>query len=208
MPDSVSRPAIDAEHDEAVRRGGERFKFLREFVCHPEQIGSIVPSSHHLERRLVEIGDLANAPTVVELGPGTGGTTRAFLRALRGDARLLAIDINPRFTSLLASVADPRLTVHLGSAVDLRTILARHGLSQVDAVLSGIPFSTMPASTARRILEAVMLSLAPGGRFVAYQILGTVGAIGRAVIGSPEVTLVLRNIPPVRIYTWRKQAAP
>jgi phospholipid N-methyltransferase len=101
-----------------------------------------------------------------------------------------------------------RGSVHLGSAVDLRTILARHGLSQVDVVLSGIPFSTMPAFIARRILEAVTLSLAPGGRFVAYQILGTVGVVGREVIGPPEVTLVLRNIPPVRIYTWRKQAAP
>jgi hypothetical protein len=92
-------------------------------------------------------------------------------------------------------------------AVDLRAILARHGLSQVGVDLSGFRSRRCPrlspAASSRR-----SLSLAPGGRFVAYQIRGTAGAVGRAVIGPPEVTLVLRNIPPVRIYTWRNQAAP
>lgn len=55
-------------------------------------------------------GDVATAHLVVELGPGTGGTTRALLRRMRPEATLLAIEINPRFTKLLRqSVLDPRL---------------------------------------------------------------------------------------------------
>lgn len=207
MLDDSGRPSVGTPQGGAVGRGDERLTFLREFLRRPNEIGSIVPSSRFLERRLVAIGGVEQARTVVELGPGTGGTTRALLDALRGDARLLAVEINPRFATLLESIRDRRLIVNRGSAVDLRAILARHGLARVDVVLSGIPFSTMPVALARRILHAIALSLAPGGRFVAYQLRGAVEAIGRDVLGVPEVQVVLRNVPPMRIYTWRKPSA-
>jgi phospholipid N-methyltransferase len=206
--DSNERPAAGVLRDWAERPGEERLAFFREFLRRPDEIGSIIPSSHHLERRLVAAGDVANAPTVVELGPGTGGTTRAVLRALRRDARLFAVEINPHFASRLRAIADPRLTVHLGSAVDLRAILGLHGLAHVDLVLSGIPFSTMPPGIGHRIIRAIAQSLAPGGRFVAYQLRGAVGAMGRDVMGPPRVEFVLRNVPPMRIYTWRAPREP
>ena len=88
---------------------------------------------------------------VVELGPGTGGTTQALLRAMRPDAQLLAIEINPRLAERVrARIADPRLIVHCGSADDLADALAAHGLPAPDAVISGIPFSTMPRAVGAR----------------------------------------------------------
>ncbi len=180
--------------------------FFREFLRHPEEIASVVPSSRFLERRLVDIADVAHARLVVELGPGTGGTTRAILRALAADARLLAIEINPRFAALLRSVPDPRLTVHTGSAVDIEEALAAHGLELTwpDVVLSGIPFSTMPPAVGRRILRGAWHALAPGGSFVAYQFRACVATLGREIFGAPEIVLELRNAPPMRVYRWRK----
>ena len=57
------------------------FTFLQEFVRHPRQVASVVPSSRFLERRIVEAAGIRSAKVVVELGPGTGGTTRAILRS-------------------------------------------------------------------------------------------------------------------------------
>ena len=204
---AIDAPALDG------RRGGARgappwavtrLTFFSEFLRHPEQIGSVVPSSRFLERRVVEMADVARARLAVELGPGTGGTTRAILRALAADARLLAIEINPRFASLLRSVPDSRLIVHAGSAVDIGEALAVHGLARPDVVLSGIPFSTMPAHTGRRVLRAACLALAPGGRFVAYQLRDSVQVLGADIFGRPEVSIELRNVPPMRVYCWRK----
>lgn len=178
--------------------------FFREFLRNPGQIASVVPSSRFLERRLVEIADVACARLVVELGPGTGGTTRAILRALAPEARLVAIEINPRFASLLRSVPDARLVVHTGSAIDIVETLAHCGLARPDVVLSGIPFSTMPSGIGDRILRAAWLALAPGGRFVAYQFRASVATLGRKILGTPEVALELRNAPPMRVYRWRK----
>ena len=68
-----------------------RWAFFMEFLKYPFQIGSIVPSSRFLERRIVETSGIKSAKTVAELGPGIGGTTRAILRAMAKDARLLTI---------------------------------------------------------------------------------------------------------------------
>jgi len=180
-----------------------RLAFLRGFLERPTEVGSVIPSSRFLERRIVRSADLRRARTVVELGPGTGGTTRALLRNMASDARLLAIEINPRFVRLLrASNPDPRLIVHEGSAQDIAPALARYGLPAPDAVLSGIPFSTMERELGLDILRSVRESLAPNGRFVAYQFRDRVESLGSHVFGSGSVQTELRNVPPMRVYRW------
>lgn len=199
--------AITAPSGRDRARADSRLTFFREFLRRPDEIGSIIPSSRFLERRLVEIAGIATARVVVELGPGTGGTSRAILGALRPDATLLAVEINNRFASLLRAIPDPRLVVHCGSAVDIVESLVQHGLAAPDAILSGIPFSTMPAPLGRRILKAAWSALGPGGRFVAYQFRGSVAVLGRELMGPPAVAVELRNTPPVRVYCWRKPDA-
>lgn len=182
----------------------ERLAFFRGFLRHPQAVASIVPSSRFLERRLARLTHANQARVLVELGPGTGGTTRAMLAAMPPDATLLAIEINPRFVALLKAHRDPRLIVHHGSAEHLRAALAAHGLAQANAVLSGIPFSTMPARLGRRILQEVWESLAGGGCFVAYQFRGRVATLARDIMGKPEAAIEPLNVPPVRIYRWTK----
>lgn len=177
--------------------------FLRGFLGRPKEVGSIIPSSRWMERRIIRTAEVARAGVVVELGPGTGGTTKAILQAMRPDSKLLAIEINPDFCALLRkSIADPRLIVHQGSAAELRQALEQHGLAAPDAVLSGIPFSTMSRSIGLAILNAVRECLAPGGRFVAYQFRDVVHTLGKRVFGKASVQLELLNVPPMRVYRW------
>ncbi len=189
------------------RRGPEsdgRLEFFRGFLKSPKEVGSIIPSSRFLERRIVRCADVGNARVIVELGPGTGGTTRALLRAMGPDAELHAIEINPRFVNLLRSrFQDPRLHVHEASAADVTDILARHGHDGADVILSGIPFSTMPRELGIDILRSVQGALRPDGRFVAYQFRDRVETLGREVMGRPRVQTEIRNVPPMRVYTWQ-----
>jgi phosphatidylethanolamine/phosphatidyl-N-methylethanolamine N-methyltransferase len=191
-------------------RGGLRgaLPFFKGFLRNPGMVGSIVPSSRWLERRLVDAADVARARVIVELGPGTGGTTRALLAALPADARLLVIELNPMFAELLRAEPDPRLIVHEGSAEAIESLLDEHALGAADAVISGVPFSTIPPTVARRIVHAVHEGLAPGGRFVAYQLRSRVADYGREYFGEPAMTLELRNAPPIRVYSWRKAERP
>lgn len=206
----LGQAAPAAEEREAAGVGAlqaltERMAFLRGFVAHPEQVGSVIPSSHALERRLVRSARLLRARCVVELGPGTGGTTRAFLRAMPAMAHLLAIELSDEFAARLrASIRDPRLAVVQGSAEFIDRFLTDHGLPAPDAVISGIPFSTMPREVADRIAAEIARVLAPGGRFVAYQVRPHVADYASPYLGQARRQWELINIPPVRVFTWTR----
>src|SRR5262245_39378028 len=192
-----ARPHSATERD-------HRILFFQGFLKRPSTVGSVIPSSRYMERRIVKAAGLEAAKLVVELGPGTGGTTHAILRAMAPGAKLVSIEINPDFLPALRRIPDPRLIVHEGSAVDLSSILASHGLGRPDVVLSGIPFSTMKPELGRAIVSAVSDALEPGGRFVAYQVRDRVEKLGREVFGPAVVQLELRNVPPMRVYRWEK----
>ena len=152
--------------------------------------------------------DPDRARILVELGPGTGGTTRALLRAMRPDARLLAIEINPQLAEKVRlRISDPRLIVHHGSALEIGAALRSHGLPAPEVVISGIPFSMLLPEEGRAILRAVHEALAPEGRFVAYQMRNRVAQLGREIFGPPRVEREVRNVPPMRIYYFHKSSA-
>ena len=183
--------------------------FLRGFLRNPAQVGSVIPSSHRLEQRLVRSAGIAQARTVVELGPGTGGTTGAFLQAMQPGARLLAIELDPGFHQHLSqSLHDPRLLLELGSAERLEEILAARRLPAPDAIVSGIPFSTMPPEVSDRIAAAIARVLPPGGRFVAYQVRAHVAGFATPYLGRADKHWEWVNIPPVRVFTWTKGRDP
>ena len=182
----------------------DRLAFFRGFLERPRQVASIIPSSRFLERRLIRATRAGEAKLIVELGPGTGGTTRALLSAMDPAARLVAIEINPRFVEVLDRWPDERLTVRQGSATDITKILDDLGLGAPDLVVSGIPFSTMARPLGLEILRAVRDSLQPGGAFVAYQVRDRVHTLGREVFGPATVQTELLNVPPMRFYRWEK----
>ena len=192
---------------DSKRKGGilnGRLVFIKEFLKHPLQIGSIIPSSRYLERRIVDAAGTASVDVIVELGPGTGGVTRALLRAMPRHARLLSIEINPTFNKLVGKIKDHRLIAHLGSASDLREIISQYGLDPPNAIVSGIPFSTMNRSVGSKILETVSSLLPPNGRFVAYQVKNQVAILGRPFLGTGQISTEFLNIPPMRIFRWEK----
>jgi len=186
----------------------DSFQFLRGFVRNPAQVGSIIPSSRQLEQRLVRSARIGDARMVVELGPGTGGTTLAFLQAMGSTAQLLAIELDTEFHQRLhASIHDPRFNVELGSAERLAEFLSARWLPAPDAIVSGIPFSTMAPEVSDRVASSVARVLRPGGRFVAYQVRAHVSSFVSPYLGIPEKTWEVVNVPPVRVFTWVKPGA-
>jgi phospholipid N-methyltransferase len=144
--------------------------FALNFFRHPLMLGSIVPSSRFLIRELLKPVDWNQAKVFVEYGPGVGVITTEVLKRMRPDALLIAIETNPDFvTYLRESIQDERLHVVEGSAEAVDEILQRYGQSNANYVISGIPFSTIPAPVRERILQKTCAALKPGGSFLVYQ---------------------------------------
>jgi phospholipid N-methyltransferase len=124
---------------------------------------------------------------------------------MRTDAHLLAFERTAELaTSLLDDVADERLRVVHGCASTVLSELEQHRFGKADAVVSGIPFTNLPEAIATTIIGRVYDALKPGGRFIAYQFTSRVADYARPVFGGPRVEIELCNVPPVRVFCWRR----
>ena len=131
-----------------------------EFLRHPLLTGAIAPSSPRLAEPMTAGLGLERATRVAELGPGTGVFTEAVLALLRPEARLTAVEINPRFAEALRK-RFPQVDVVTGTAEHLDQ-------AGLDVVVSGLPWTAMTAARQHRILDAVVAALAPTGRFTTF----------------------------------------
>jgi phospholipid N-methyltransferase len=166
--------STDAGNDVSETRNrtsiGDLLLFARNFFRHPRMLGSIIPSSRFLIRQLLQPVDWAAARVIVEYGPGVGSITAEILERMRPDALLIAIETNSDFVKFLRrAFPDRRLLVMEGSAESVDEILRQQGHEHVDYIISGIPFSTIPADLRERILLKTFGALAPGGSFLVYQ---------------------------------------
>lgn len=179
--------------------------FGRNFVKHPRMLGSLIPSSRFLVGRVLRQVDWGRAGTVVEYGPGVGTITGEILRRLRPDGSLITIEMNRDFVHYLRrTVPDRRLLVVEGSAADVESILADRRLAHADYVISGIPYSTMPAEVRERILRATHSVLHPHGAFLVYQFTRAVLPYLRDTFALVDQEFEPRNIMPARLFFCRR----
>ena len=144
--------------------------FARNFFKHPAMLGSLIPSSRFLIDQVLQHVDWDRARVFVEYGPGVGTFTREILERMHPDARLIGLELNRDFATFLAeSIHDPRFRVVHGSASEVKQALADEDLHAADYVLSGIPFTTIPAEIRETILADTREVLGDHGRFLVYQ---------------------------------------
>jgi len=82
-----------------------------------------------------------------------------------------------------------------------------YGPDTPEVLISGIPFSTMSQVSGSQILETISSVLAPGGRFVAYQVSKRVACLCQPILGPGQMEVELFNIPLLRVYRWEKNRA-
>lgn len=179
--------------------------FLKGFLKHPAMVGSVVPSSAAMIERMLAPVDWATTRLFVEYGPGVGAFSRPILDRLAPDARLISIDTNADFIRYLRhDIVDPRFAAVHGSAADVRQIVADHGFERADQVLSGLPFSTLPAHAGPAIAEATHEVLRPGGCFLVYQVSNRVHDYLDPHFARVDRGFAWRNVPPCRLYwAWK-----
>ncbi|MGW4483015.1 class I SAM-dependent methyltransferase [Amycolatopsis sp. NPDC004368] len=171
-----------------------------EFFRHPMLTGAIAASSGSLATAVTRDLGLESAASVVELGPGTGVFTAAILAVLPPSAAFVAVEINPRLVASLRH-AFPSVSVVEGSAETLT--------EPCDVVISGLPWTAMPASRQTRVLDSVCTALTSHGRFTTFAYAHTAwtpsarrfARLLRSRFSVVERTRVVwRNLPPAYVY--------
>ena len=188
MPHGIANPAM----------------FFRRWLANPLQMGSVIPSSAALCRRIVLHTRRAGDEAVLELGAGTGVISRALLEGGVPAERLIVVEIVPEMANHLRG-ALPGVLVVEGDARNLPDLLPRHWHGRIGSVVCGIPLVLQPLAEQRRFIAAIE-AVAPGRGFLHYSYCATSPLPCRkhALAARREAWTPL-NFPPASV--WRYTTA-
>jgi len=142
----------------------ERIIFLIRFFS--GKVGAISISSHYIINKVMGLihGPLNN---VVEYGAGTGVMTKALLKKLSPEGKLIVIESDSQFVKILKQIKDPRLHIIKGCIQD-QILDAAHGFSNIDLAVSSIPFSLLTPAQRQTIISDTKKILTPEGSFILF----------------------------------------
>ena len=176
--------------------------FLKRWLANPLQMGSVIPSSPALCRRIAALAACGTDEVVVELGAGTGVISRALLDAGLPPERLVVVEIVRDMADHLRR-ALPGVNVVQGDAFELAKALPTRMHGKVGTAICGIPLVMLPLAQQRRFVEAVE-SVAPGKGFLLYTYCITSPLPYRKLgLTAKREAWTPLNIPPASV--WRYQ---
>ena len=180
--------------------------FLGKFLKHGTAIASLAPSSPWLSRTTVRNIDWDRTKVLVELGAGTGPITKVLAEKARPDCRVVVLERDPDFARILRErfQGHGNFDVVEGDVRDLTSILERLGISQVDAVISGLPVPSFPKDLQRDLFRVIKKILVPGGTYNQITEMPWVYLrFYRRFFRDVQFAFEPRNLPPAGAYYCR-----
>ena len=184
--------------------------FLWEYLKHPFRVGAVAPSGKALARKMMEPVDFGRAEVLVEYGPGTGSFTRELLARKRPETLLILIEQNETFFRELYDRYHGRdnTLVLCGSAEAADTLVREQGAEGADAVVSGLPFTSLPGEVTLRVFEATRRLIGEEGIFVTFQYSRVKQSLFSRHFRIKKVLKEKRNLPPAHVYVLKRKEVP
>ena len=189
------------------RQLSDSLTFFGTWLKAPRSTGAVIPSSRRLARAMAAEVDPTQPGAIVELGGGTGQFTRALLDRGVAPDRLIVLERDAALAQLLRH-RFPDITVLCADAGQLALHLKRIGAHDVAAIVSGLPFLSLPPSKRKAILTQCATVLRPGQPVIQF----TYGP-GKPFRSEPwgftarPAKWILRNVPPATVWRYEKRHA-
>ena len=189
----------------------ENIQFLQAFLKNPTKVGSIAPSSPDLAMKMIEGFKPGPDNIILELGVGTGAITKYINDIVPDGNSYLGLELDEKLVGSLQPLY-PDLRIEVGNACEAFEIHKRSGLGKVGAIVSCLPFVSLPNEVGEKILiEAEKFMKQGGCTFRAIQYAHgyyfpsaiKMREFMRNRYGkSKRSTLVVKNVPPSYTVTW------
>jgi phosphatidylethanolamine/phosphatidyl-N-methylethanolamine N-methyltransferase len=195
--------------DRTMKRGlreklGDDLRFFRSWLGKPKLVGSVVPTSWTMAQRMASVIDPNSTLPILELGPGTGITTRAIIARGIDPKRIVSVEFSPEFCAKLR--ADfPGVEFIEGDALNLAKTLGPHAATTFDCVISSLPLLYFPMEQRIALVEDV-LDRIPTGRPMLQFTYGWKPSVprGRGNYTVEYLDMIFRNIPPAQLWLYRR----
>lgn len=179
--------------------------FLARWLANPLQMGSVVPSSPALCRRVVQQVQRTPDEWVLELGAGTGVVSRALLDGGIPPERVTVLEIVPDMAEHLRTRL-PGVEVVEGDARALPDLIPRGRHGRIGTVICGIPMVLLPLAEQRRFIDAIE-AVAPGRGFLHYSYCVTSPLPhGKHGLAARREAWTPLNIPPASVWRYTPAA--
>lgn len=177
--------------------------FLLEYIKNPRYIGAIAPSGKYLAYRMIREIDFENAKYIIEYGPGTGAFTEKILSRVNNNTIVILIERNKEFCNSLNQLYGYKKNVIIlnDGAENIDIILKRYSISEVDYIVSGIPFASLPKDVSNRILLKTSDLLKNKGKFITFQYSLFKLKLFKKYFKKIKYSKVLLNFPPAYVLT-------
>lgn len=172
--------------------------FLRKFLVSPSKIGSVTPSSKFLTKKMLGKIPWSSLESIVELGAGTGVFTEYIAQHKNKNCKAIIFEQDTMMRNHLEKQF-PEL-FFAAQAENLNYILKKFDLSQVDCIISGLPFALLSNELCRRIIHEADIALKENGEFIAFQYSLQMYPMFRHQFSKVDLGFELRNFPPAFIY--------
>lgn len=175
--------------------------FIKQYVKNPKTVGAIAPSSEKLAYKMVEDINFSNASCIVEYGPGTGVFTEKILNRKKNSTIFIAIEYNEDFYKILKDKFKDETNFILinDSAENLKEYLTKYNIDEVDYIVSGLPFASLPNEMSKRILSITKEILKGKGKFITFQYTLFKMKLFKMYFGKIKIKKVLLNLPPAYV---------
>ena len=181
----------------------ERIQFVKTFKS-DKNVAAIVSSSKFVVRDVLKHIP-KSFPLVIECGPGEGVMTKAILKRLSPEGKMLVIESNLQFTNILREIHDSRLLITEGRAQDMVGYAGNYEMNQTDVILASIPFSFLKPLERRQFVRNAYELLAPEGILIIFhQYSPLMYRLIRNIFGNAKLMFETRNLPPCFIMVARK----
>lgn len=175
--------------------------FISEFLKDRREVGAVAPSSKSLGRKICSYVDFDKADIILELGPGNGVFTKLILERMKPSAKLFAFETNRSFCDIMeAGIDDSRLVLINDSAEKITEYLEKNGCSEVDYVVSSLPYTVFPKVLKNKILDECVHVMKKDASYIQFQYSLNARSLLKSKFDNVIYTFSLLNVPPAFVY--------
>jgi len=175
--------------------------YLTQFFRDRKEVGAVAPSSKSLGRKICSFIDFDSSNVIVELGPGNGVFTKLLLERMNPDSKLIVFETNKTFCDMIAtSIKDDRLVIINDSAEKVGKVAADLEITDVDNIISSLPYTVFPKEVKNKILDECASILKPDGLYLQFQYSLNALRLLKSKFNKVTYTFSLLNFPPAFVY--------
>ncbi|MGY8989138.1 MAG: class I SAM-dependent methyltransferase [Flavobacteriales bacterium] len=185
----------------------EKIEFIYQFLNKPKTVGAITPSSKYLSKKMLSFVDFNKEGIILlEYGPGTGPFTSEIVKYLKPIDQLIVIELNSKFANDLKEKFKNHKNVKIyeDCVANTKKILDKEGVKDVDYIISGIPFSSLPKDVTQDILINTKSIMSNTTLFLTFQYSKFKKSIFEKYFKIIDIKFVLQNIPSAYVFCMNK----